>query len=165
MISVALLMGLLIVLGRGRSARDSLPTVEDLVDQTTLLALALQGGMSLHSALAWSRGYVHSQLRRETEAVLRAAYRSGLAAALAKSEGESAPLFRLLARSATTGAAASFIVESYGEGLEADANAAFEARLQRLPVKLVAPLALLMLPGLVVMIAGPALVEVLSQFS
>ena len=69
-----------------------------------------------------------------------------------------------LARPAETGAALGPVLHKLIDDLEAEQLAAIEARLQRLPVKLVIPLALLMLPGLLLMIVAPALLDVLGRF-
>lgn len=150
--------------GRFRRARLAPPAVEHLVDQASLLELAVGAGMSLHASLRWSQPHLHPVLGRETGTVLRGAAIGGLADGLRSATGPSAGLFRVLARSVETGAAIESTIVAFREQLEATAAAEAAKRLQRLPVKLVVPLALLMLPGLILMAAVPALIDALSRF-
>ena len=164
MAALAVAAGVVRVRRRHRHRRPSRPGVGHLVDQASLLELAVRGGMTLHAALRWCRAQLHPALGDEIEAVLRAATITGLSEALHTASGPSADLFRALARAVETGAALEATIAAVRERLEADAAADLAARMQRLPVKLVVPLALLMLPGLVLMLAVPALIDALSRF-
>lgn len=146
----------------GRERRTG---ARELVDQATLIGLGVASGMNLYAALEWSRRYIHPILAAETQQVLRIARLRGLGDGLRSADGTGATLFRGLARSVDSGAAVGHTIAAHREGLEADHVAEFEARLQRLPIKLLFPLALLMLPGLVVMTAAPALLDVIDRLS
>lgn len=140
------------------------PAPGDVMALATLLVLGLDAGMTVAKALRWARPFVHSALAIEVAAALRRARLEGLSAGLRSTSGRSAELFRSMALAVETGAEVSPVLEAHRERLAADANADATARLRRLPIKLVFPLALLMLPGLVLMVAVPALIEALGRF-
>ena len=132
---------------------------------TTLVSLGLDAGMTPAAAIGWARPYTHPALATVVTAVTRRAHLDGLATGLRSAVGPGSGLFGVLARAVETGAALAPVLDAYQERLEADARARSEARLRRLPVKLVFPLALLMLPGLVLMVTGPALIDVFGRFA
>lgn len=140
------------------------PNAVAVADLSALLGLAVDGGMSLHESLRWSADFADASLRSELRLVLRKASHLGLARALRDAGGPAASLLRSLARPFDTGAAVAPVLVGLRERLEAEHLADVEARLQRLPVKLVLPLALLMLPGLLLMIVAPALIDALGRF-
>jgi tight adherence protein C len=128
-----------------------------------LVALGLRAGLGLTEALRRAVPLVHPALAAEVEVVLRAADRSGSEAALAAAGGRAARLYRLAARAAATGAPLAEAVEGYAvERRHADHTRAVEAA-RRLPVRMLLPLALLILPGFVVLAVGPALLEALAR--
>jgi tight adherence protein C len=128
-----------------------------------LVALGLRAGLGLPEALRRAVPLVHPDLAAEVEGVLRAADRSGSEAALAAAGGRAARLYRMAARAAATGAPLADAVEGFAvERRHADhARAVEDAR--RLPVRMLVPLALLILPGFVVLAVGPALLEALAR--
>jgi tight adherence protein C len=146
-----------------RRPRRALPGAGDLIVLATLVSLGLDAGMAPGAAIAWSRPYLHPALAGEVTAVARRARLDGLTVGLRSAVGFGSDLFAALARAVETGAALTPVLDAYREGLAADARAQAEARLRRLPVKLVFPLALLMLPGLVLIVSGPALIDVLGR--
>ncbi len=135
----------------------------EVVQLAELLGLSLAAGVSLHAALEISRDHLSSGLRSEVDALLRSARQTGLSAALADTAGVGQGLYRMMARAVSTGAPLvpavdGFIQERLGEEREerlADAR--------RLPVKLVIPLALLILPGFVLLTLAPALSSTLDR--
>lgn len=139
------------------------PSPNAVVDLCALLTLAVDGGMSLHGALRWSTSFSDSSLRPGLLQVLRSAGSLGLARALRGAEGPAGTLLRSLARPVDTGAALGPVLVGMRDRLEAEHLGEVEARLQRLPVRLVLPLALLMLPGLLLMIVAPVLINALSR--
>lgn len=141
------------------------PTGPDLETLATLVALALDAGMSPGRGIALAARFTHPQLAREALTLERRSRLAGLSAALRTADGSAAPLFRTMARAAETGAPSADALRSFAERLRAESRLAAQVRLRRLPVKLVFPLALLMLPGLVLMVSGPALIEVLERFA
>lgn len=164
--TIALLAAaMLVLLPRRRvSARSSPLQVGDVINYASLLGLAIGGGMNLSSAIVWAGPYLHPSLAIESAVVHRQAQLHGLAAGCRLAEGAVGPLFHALARSVDTGAPVDPTIASFRTRLEAEQVAAAEEAAQRLPIKLVFPLALLMLPGLVLMIAAPALIDVLTRF-
>ncbi len=148
-----------------RRRRRAHPTADDLIVLATLVSLGLDAGMTPGAAIAWTRPYLHPALAGGVTAVTRRAHLDGLAVGLRSAVGVASDLFASLARAVETGAALAPVLDAYQEGLAADARAQAEARLRRLPVKLVFPLALLMLPGLVLMVSGPALIDVFGRLT
>lgn len=128
-----------------------------------LVALGLRAGLGLTQALERAADDVAPVLEAEVRSVVRSAGRAGTAAALAAADGHAGRLYRLAARAAATGAPLADAVEAYAaERRHADhARSVEEAR--RLPVRMLLPLALLILPGFVVLAVGPALLEALER--
>ena len=145
---------------RRRSLQVPTTAVADLC---ALLGLAVDGGMGLKAAMRWAVDFADPSLRPGLIAVLRNAAGVGMATALRSGEGPAAELLLALARPVETGARIGPVLEGLRDRLEAEHSAAVEERLQQLPVKLLLPLALLMLPGLVLMIVAPALIDALSR--
>ncbi|NND04434.1 MAG: hypothetical protein HKN91_16785 [Acidimicrobiia bacterium] len=119
--------------------------------------------MTLNAALRWSLGHADRSIRPGVDALIRDSTRLGLAGALRAAEGPAAVLLNALARPVSTGAAIGPVLAGLRDRLESEYVAGIEERLERLPVKLVLPLALLMLPGLLLMIVAPALINSLSR--
>jgi tight adherence protein C len=146
-------------------SRTQKPAADDFIALATLISLGLDAGMTPAVAIAWARPYVHPTLATAVTAVTRRGHLDGLAIGLRSAVGFGSNLFVSVARAVETGAALGPILDSYQDQVQAEARAAAEARLRRLPVKLVFPLALLMLPGLVLMVSGPALIDVIGRFA
>lgn len=161
--TIALLAAWLLTV-RVRTRREQRPIPTSLADFAALLELATRGGLALHSSLLWAAEYVDDSLREELLGVLRRATQVGLARALRACEAPAAAVLRPLARSIETGATAAPILAGLQERLHAEHAVAHEERLQKLPVRLLLPLALLMLPGLLLMVVAPALIDTLSRF-
>lgn len=163
----ALVVASLVALGRPprRRLRADVPAAEDLEALATLLVLGLDAGMTTLTAITWALAYAPRVLAAEAAVVVRRARLDGLATGLRSAVGHSADLFHSLASPVETGAEVSSMLEAFRERMAADAAAEAEARMSRLPVKLIFPLALLMLPGLVLMVAAPALVEVITRLT
>lgn len=140
-------------------------TGDDLETLATLVALGLNAGMSPARAIASAARFAHPELAQEALTLGRQARLAGLSSALRSADGSSAPLFHTIARAAETGAPMADALRSFADRMRAEARLAAQVRMRRLPVKLVFPLALLMLPGLVLMVSGPALIEVLGRFA
>ncbi len=138
---------------------------DEVLELAMLVALGIDAGLNLSSSLTWVRPHVHPELGAQLGSVLRAARLTGLATQLRAAPGPAAKLLAQVGRAVETGAALGPTLDSFVEQLTAQQRAEAAARMQRLPVKLLFPLALLMLPGLVLMLAGPALIEVLGRFA
>ena len=68
-------------------------------------------------------------------------------------------------RSATTGAPLAVSLEAIAATMRSERASASRERMARLPIKLLFPLALLTLPGFVLMAVGPAVVSGLSRLT
>ena len=145
--------------------RTATPGPGDVVETVMLVALGLEAGLSLRAALDWARPYAAPRLGAEIGALLRRAQLNGLATQMRRWEGALAPALQPLARAVETGAALGPTLDGLIEVMIARHKAEAAARAQTLPVKLLFPLTLLMLPGLVLILAGPALMDVFSRFS
>lgn len=96
---------------------------------------------------------------------VRIATLRGLSLAVAHTTGQVRSLFGQLARAQRSGSA---LVETVRSMLEADIAAERSRRLERaraLPVRLMLPTALLILPGLVLMLYAPSLLRLLGQIT
>ena len=127
----------------------------EVVDLARVLLVGLSAGWSLERSLREASTRLGPGLATEVEQVLRGARVDGIARALVAAGGDGKRLFRLLARSRLGGTSverslAAFVRDEVdrrrGESIE---------RARRLPVRMVVPLTLLMLPGFVLLVAGP----------
>jgi tight adherence protein C len=135
----------------------------DLVMLADLLSLGLGAGLGLPLAMEEAAREVGGPLAEEITGVRRAMDRWGVAAALSSALGSGERLYRLMGRAAATGAPLVGAVEAFAhERRHAEHTFHLEAA-RRLPVRLVLPLALLILPGFVVLVLGPALLESLAR--
>ena len=128
-----------------------------------VLAIGLTAGMAPAEALAFASQRLESELAVEVETVRRGMARSGAAAAMSGAGGAAGRLYVLIGRAMASGAPVLAAVERYGEERRAEDRAAREAALRRLPVLLAFPLALLILPGFVLLVVAPALAGALER--
>jgi hypothetical protein len=139
--------------------RRSAEAEADVVVLAELTALGLAGGLDPATALRGAAERVVPELRREVLAVLRQARTLGLAHALAAAPGRAERFYRLIARAVDTGAPVRSAVEAFvDEAADEDRTRNLTAARQ-LPVKLLFPLALLILPGFMVLTIGPAVLS------
>jgi len=131
-----------------------------LADQ---VALALRAGLTLEGALREARADLPDPMAREVGHVLREARLGGLGRALASASGAGERLYRITDRAVRTGAPVGPAVEALAEELRHEDHARRTADARRLPVRLLLPLALLILPGFVLALVGPALVGSLAR--
>lgn len=136
-------------------------TAEDAITLAELTALGLTAGLTFPAALAAAHPHVGAELQEEVDALLRHSRRHGLAHALSAGQGHARPLYVAAARAVSTGAPLAASVALHVREARADAQSARLARARRLPVRLMLPLALLILPGFILVAIGPA---VLSAF-
>lgn len=154
----------LVVRGRIRARRRAASAVtSELAVLADVLAIGLTAGMAPAEALLFASQRLESELAAEVETVRRAMARSGAAAVMAAAGGTAGRLYLLIGRAMATGAPVLDAVERYGEERRADDRAAREAALRRLPVLLAFPLALLILPGFVLLTVAPALSGALER--
>jgi tight adherence protein C len=169
MITALVVLGLVIgtrvrtlVGSRRRLLRRSAPP-DDVALLGDLALLGLLAGMTFPAALAASAAHVAPGLAEEIHRVGRIARMEGSAAAFVRA---GAPLDRLLtlaARAAITGAPMTAAVAAFTAEVRNAARARAIERARRLSVRLLFPLALLILPGFVLLVAGPFVLEGLAR--
>lgn len=176
MISVAILMilGLLVgglpglVIGGAlawlagrRHSKDPLPPSPRLV--MMLLLVELRSGVSVLAALQRTSQRLsgHRELRR----VARVATVSGLASSLGEAGPDLRPLVAQLARAQRSGASLTAAVRRMLEQDLATERAEKISRARTLPVRLMIPVTLQMLPGLVLLLYAPALIRTFDQLT
>lgn len=147
-----------------RRARER-EAAEDLALLGELVLMGLTAGLPLRVALERARGELGPELGGEVEGLLREAGRVGLAAALARDGGRARRLYLRLARAHLTGAPLALTVASFvHEERDAERARHLEAA-RRLPVRLMVPLALLILPGFALLTVGPSLLAALERLA
>ena len=139
--------------------------VGDLSLLGELVSLGLSAGLPPGGALSHARTHIHPALAAEVGRVLRAAHHTGLATALRDATGHGERLYRVMAQAVATGATLGTAVRGFIREAEADLREARLTRARRLPVRLIVPLALLILPGFVLLIVGPTLITSLDRLS
>lgn len=144
--------------------RDQTPDrPNDLLLLTDQVALGLRAGLTLEGAMDEATGDLGDPLVDEVTGVLREARRTGIEIALSRATGRAARLYRISDRAVRTGAPLGPSIEALAEELRHDDHARRTAAARRLPVRLLLPLALLILPGFVLALVGPALVTSLAR--
>jgi len=130
---------------------------------TDQVSLGLRAGLPLDGAMEEAAADAGPTAAAEVRRVLREARRSGLAAALEHGAGRGNRLFRICARAVRTGAPLLPAVEALGDELRHEEHTRRLASARRLPVRLLLPLALLILPGFVLLVVVPALAGALAR--
>ena len=128
-----------------------------------VLFIALSAGLPVAAALEFAAGEVGPVQATEVRRVLRAARSQGLSTALAAAGGTAGRLFAVLARAQLTGASAVKAVASFVDEERKERRARAAEAAQRLPVKLTVPLALLILPGFVLLTFGPTVISTIQR--
>ena len=122
---------------------------------THSMLIGLSGGLSPAAALGLSREALRSRLGQEVDLVLRRSVREGLTASLLNAAGVGGRLFRQVGAAHLSGAPLGLALTALaGEYREAARTRAVE-RARQLPVRMVVPITLLMLPGLLILMVGP----------
>lgn len=140
-----------------RLVAAELPLLGDLV------ALGLTGGASFAGAMADAARHLRSPLAGEVREILRRSHRNGSAMVFEGGTGMAGRLYRLAGRALVTGAPLVAAVEAFSDELREERRAERLAEARRLPVLLMFPLALLMLPGFVLLTVAPAVVGALER--
>ncbi|HEX5630774.1 MAG TPA: type II secretion system F family protein [Acidimicrobiia bacterium] len=136
---------------------------EDVVLLVDLVALGIAAGHTVRRALAAAMPHLHPLLVTEVAALLETMDRDGTGGALTTAAGRLAELGRVCAAAAVSGAPLGPAVAAYADRLRHVRHEERIARARRLPVRLLLPLALLILPGFVVLAVGPALLQALAR--
>ena len=132
------------------------PEQEDDVLLAELTALGLSAGLSFLASLESAAQHASGAGRDQVRRALRTPEARGDA-------GAATGLFALADRALLTGAPLLASVDGYATSLRRDRRAAATERVRRLPVKLLFPLALLILPGFLLLTVGPALLAGLER--
>lgn len=141
---------------RLRSRRKS--SEVDVLAVATLLLVLVGAGMPLVPALNGAAAG-----HPEVDDVVRRSRRLGAAAALASAEGALAPLLRRLSDAAISGAPPESAIRSFIDGERRRRHNTAIERARRLPVRLMIPMTLLVLPGFVLMVYGPAFIGMIGD--
>jgi tight adherence protein C len=128
-----------------------------------VLYIALSAGLPVAAALEFAAREIDPGEAVQVHSALRNARNQGLAAALTGVEGKAESLFGVLARAQLTGSSAIKAVASFVDEERKNRRARAAEAAQRLPVKLTVPLALLILPGFVLLTVGPTVVSMFQQ--
>lgn len=137
------------------------PAVEvDGVDVAARLLVLVGAGLPLVSAL--------DEVATSTPGlggVVRRSRRVGSVASLAAARGPLAPLLRRLADAAASGAPPEPAIRAYIDMERRRRHTLAVERARRLPVRLMIPMTLLLLPGFVLMVYGPAFIDLITSLA
>lgn len=142
--------------GRGTSGPDDLTLLAELT------ALGLSAGHTFPLALATAAERV-PRVGDEVRAIVREARRHGFAPALRRAAAGAPGLYRIAARAAVTGAPLLPAVHAHLDDLRGAERLRRLERVRTLPTKMLFPLALLILPGFMVLTVAPALLGALDR--
>lgn len=145
-------------LGHARAQADS-----DVALLADLLGLGLTAGLSLRAAIDVAGPQVAAPLQDDLSILRRRIDRGGLAAGLAGTQGRLEDLARVAAGAAISGAPLATAIAAFSRTSRHADHAARMERARRLPVRLLLPLALLILPGFVLLAVGPAVLQGLAR--
>jgi hypothetical protein len=143
---------------RRRRAPDSSPTLVLL-----LLLVQLRSGLSVLAALGEASQALPEH--RSLRAVARVARVSGLVSAIPFADERLRPVMAQLARAQATGASLSGVVRRMLDAELAAARTVQIARARTLPVRLMIPVTLFMLPGLVLLLYAPSLLGMFEDLT
>jgi tight adherence protein C len=147
-----------------RRPREDRTWYRDRPDQLgQVLYIALSAGLPVAAALEFAAREIDPAEAVQVHSALRNARNQGLAAALTGVEGKAESLFGALARAQLTGSSAIKAVASFVDEERKNRRARAAEAAQRLPVKLTVPLALLILPGFVLLTVGPTVVSMFQR--
>lgn len=130
----------------------------DPLGVSTRMLVLVGTGLPLLAALEAAAG-----TEPEVAEVVRRSRRLGTAGALAGSGGPLAPLLHRLADAASSGSALEPTIRAFIDGERRRRHTRAIERARRLPVRLMIPMTLLVLPGFVVMVYGPALIDMVLR--
>lgn len=139
--------------------RDDRQADRDVAVLARGMYVAVSAGLSLSAAFSVASVGLSIVIEEEVRALVRAARRDGMALALAEAPGRCGRLFGLLARAHSTGASVADAIAGYVDEQRESHRLEVTEAARRLPVKLTVPLALLILPGFVVLTVGPSVLE------
>ncbi len=148
-----------------RARRSEQGSEEDLTLLAELVAVALSAGLSTSGALRTAGRHVGPVLGAEVVTLLRRSRRHGLAAALSEAPGKGRRLWLQLARAHHSGTPARAAVAAFLDQRRDEERARRLESARRLPVRLLFPLTLLVLPGLLLVIVAPGIQAALERLT
>lgn len=131
----------------------------DVASMARILLISLSAGLSMTSGLQLAGAHVGPLLQVELNGLLRQGARVGMAEAMRRHTGRAERLALLLARAHVTGSSVGTAVSGYVAELRDEQRSESLESARKLPVKLTIPLALLILPGFVVLTVGPTVLD------
>jgi hypothetical protein len=137
----------------------------DVDDLAALLVIGLSASRTLAGALEDASLQLGDATRGEVVDLLRRARIRGLAAALAETDGPLAPLASQLARAQISGAPMVDAVAAFLQTRRGVVRSTLLESARTLPVRLIVPVTLLLLPGFVLLLMGPFIVEQVGQLA
>lgn len=152
--------GLLLILGLRiprRGVRRRRRTGDSLLDFARLLSVCLSAGLPLTAAMEIAGEEV--EVGDEVRDILRKARNLGMARALLTSGGQLSALAGQLARSHLSGAPIQDAVRAFVATRRAEHRFRALETARTLGVKLIVPVALMLLPGFIFLVFGPTVVE------
>lgn len=133
------------------------------VEVAQLLAVGAAAGLSVRQSLAFCAERGPPELHGELITLLRRAQFDGLEPAAAAHDGRLADLLAVIATAMRSGAPIELMLRSHADEARAELAGRRIARARKLPGVLAVPLALLLLPGFVLMVMGPAVLEIAAR--
>jgi type II secretory pathway component PulF len=130
----------------------------DAVVVAARLLVLVGAGLPLVAALEAAAGS-----EPEVAELVRRSRRLGTVGALTGAGGPLAPLLRRLADAASSGSPLEPTIRAFIEGERRRRHTRAVERARRLPVQLMIPMTLLVLPGFVVMVYGPAMIDMVLR--
>ena len=130
---------------------------------THSMLIGLSGGLSPAGALALARESLSSSLGQEVDLVLRHAVKGGLTASLMNATGTGGRLFRQVGAAHLSGSPLELALTALATEFREAARSSAVEKARRMPVRMMLPLTLLMLPGLLILMIGPLVLPSLAR--
>lgn len=130
---------------------------------THSMLIGLSGGLSPAGALALARESLSSSLGQEVDSVLRQAVKGGLTPSLMNATGTGGRLFRQVGAAHLSGSPLELALTALAAEYREAARSSAVEKARRLPVRMMVPLTLLMLPGLLILMIGPLVLPSLAR--
>lgn len=134
----------------------------DVLAALDLVSLATTAGLAFHAAVSLASREIAGPVAHDLN---RAVARTGSGLGHALDDGPFARAFDAAQRSAVSGAPLGDTLVDLAKEIRSDEAAAERERIERLPVKLLFPLAFLILPGFVLVAVVPSIVSGMSQLN
>ncbi|MGI9586060.1 MAG: type II secretion system F family protein [Acidimicrobiia bacterium] len=163
-VAAAILAGGVLVLAWRRAHAKTVDSKQDGVDMSLaidVVALSVSAGLPFSAAAELGAKTVGGEIGTEITRAMRAP--AGRPLDFESRRGPLRSMFESANRSVQTGAPLGPILVALGSDLRAERNAEARLRLSRLPVKLLFPLAFLILPGFVLLAVSPAVIGGLTR--